>query len=116
MLGYATKVLNIMPYIRPSMIGSMLAFRLKPPQDPNVASDFVKKLYGQATSSHKRKYHYRRKGLLDDIPSHRLIRGVIIVKKEDEKKVVTFLKNFNTEVFARDVVLTDDDKDALGIE
>ena len=95
------------------MMGRIIVFRLKPPQYPNVASDLVKKLYGQATSSHKGKYRYRRKGLLDDIPSHRLIRGVIIVKKDDEERVVDFLKSFDTEVFVRNIVLTDEDKISL---
>lgn len=104
-----------MPYIRAYMIGSMLVFRLKPPQDPNVASELVKKLYGQETSSHGGKYRYRRKGLMDDIPARRLIRGVIIVRKEDEARIVEFLKEFNMEVFVRDIILTDDDKEALRI-
>jgi hypothetical protein len=97
------------------MLGRMLVFRLKPPQDPNVASDLVKKLYGQATSNHKGKYRYRRKGLLDEIPAHRLIRGVIIVKEADVKPVMDLLNDFDAEVFVRKVVLTADDKKALGV-
>jgi len=95
------------------MLGRLIVFRLKPPQDPNVASDLVKKLYGQATSNHKGKYRYRRKGLLDEIPAHRLIRGVLIVKEGDEKAVVDLLDKYDAEVFVRKVVLTTDDKKAL---
>jgi len=98
------------------MYGTMIVFRLKPPQDPNIASALVKKLYGQKTSSHKGKYHYRRKGLLDEIPAHRLIRGVIIVRDEDSDTVVSFLEGYDTEVFVRRVELIPDDLKVLDIK
>ena len=98
------------------MYGTIIVFRLKPPQDPNMASELVKKLYGQKTSSHKGKYQYRRKGLLDEIPAHRLIRGVIIVQEEDKEKIVSFLEGYDTEVFARRVELVPSDLKLLGIE
>ncbi len=96
------------------MFGTLIAFRLRPPQDPNEASKLVKKLYGQKTSSHKGRYHYRRKGLLDKIPSHKLIRGVIVIKTEDEERILSFLREYNTEIFVRKIKLTDDDLTALG--
>ena len=98
------------------MYGTIIVFRLKPPQDPNIASELVKKLYGQKTSSHKGKYHYRRKGLLDDISAYRLIRGVIIVQEEDKDKVVSFFEGYDTEVFVRRVELVERDLKLLGIE
>ncbi len=98
------------------MFGTLVAFRLRPPQDPNEASKLVKRLYGQETSSHKGRYHYRRKGLLDEIPSHRLIRGVIVVRKKDEGRMLSFLREYDTEIFVRKVKLTDDDLTALGIK
>ena len=98
------------------MIGIMIAYRLKSPHNPNTASALVKKLYGQNTSSHKGRYRYRRKGLLDEIPSHRLIRGVIIVRKEDKDKVLNLLKKFNADVNIREVVLTSEDIEALGLD
>jgi len=98
------------------VFGTLIAFRLRPPQDPNEASKLVKKLYGQKTSSHRNRYHYRRKGLLDEIPSHRLIRGVIVVRKKDEERILSFLREYDTEIFIRKVKLTDDDLTALGIK
>lgn len=98
------------------MYGTIIVFRLKPPQDPNIASELVKKLYGQKTSSHKGKYHYRRKGLLDDIPAYRLIRGVIIVQEEDKDKVVSFLEGYDMEIFVRRVELIPDDLKVLCIK
>lgn len=98
------------------MDGTIIVFRLKPPQDPNIASSLVKKLYGQKTSSHRGKYHYRRKGLLDEIPSHRLIRGVIIVREEDSEQVISFLEGYDTEVFIRRVELAPDDIKVLDMK
>jgi hypothetical protein len=98
------------------MYGTIIIFRLKPPHDPNVASELVKKLYGQDTSNHKGKYHYHRKGLLEEIPAHRLIRGVIIVRKDDEERILEFLERFNTEVFVRRLELTYEDVTALGLK
>ena len=83
-----------MTFIRSYVNGVLIAYRLKSPQNPNVASALVKKLYGQATSCQKGRYRYRRKGLLDEIPYKKLIRGVIIVRNEDKKKVIDFLRDF----------------------
>lgn len=98
------------------MYGSIIIFRLKPPHDSNVASELVKKLYGQDTSNHKGKYHYHRKGLLEEVPAHRLIRGVLIVRKEDEERVLEFLEIYNTEVFVRRVELSQEDMTTLGLK
>lgn len=98
------------------MKGTLIAYRLKPPQDPNTASMLVKKLYGQDTTSHKGKYRYRRQGLLDTIPSRRLIRGVIIVRMEDEDKVVKLLEEFGAEIYVREVILTKRDIKLLDFE
>ena len=110
------KVINLMPYNSPHMFGILIAYRLKSPHDPNTASVLVKKLYGQNTSSHGGRYRYRRKGLLDEIPSRRLIRGVIIVKEGDQENIIEFLREFQAEIHIRKVVLTQEDLAALGIE
>ncbi len=96
------------------MEGILLAFRLER-YDKNVASELVRRLYGQRTSSHGGKYTYWRRGLLDDIPYVRLIRGVIIVRTEDTEQVVDLLKGFGAEVNRRRVELTKDDQKALHV-
>lgn len=98
------------------MNGILIAYRLKTPHDPNVASALVKRLYGQNTSSHGGKYRYRRKGLLDEISSVRLIRGVIIVEKKNKKKILELLDEFDAEVHIREVVLIKKDLRELGVE
>ncbi len=92
--------------------GILIAFRLAR-YDRDKASDLVKRLYGQRTSSHGGKYVYRRPGLLDDIPHVRMIRGVIIVRTQDGAKVQRFLESMEAEVYARAVRLTPEDRRAL---
>ena len=47
--------------------------------------------YGQNTSSHGEKYQHHRRGILDDIPYRKLIRGVILIEPKDLDTVSTFL-------------------------
>lgn len=98
------------------MIGFLIVYRLKSPHDPTIASGLVKKLYGQETSSHKGRYRYHRKGLLDEVPYQKLIRGVLIVRMKDKNRVVELLKSFNAEVHIRHIVLTPEDIKALRLK
>ncbi len=95
------------------MEGTLIAFRLAK-YDKAQASELVKRLYGQRTSSHGGRYVYRRKGLLDEIPHVRLIRGVIIVRTEDAGKVLELLRALRAEVHRREVELTEEDRQCLG--
>ncbi len=63
----------------------------------------MKRLYGQATSSHGGRYRYRRRGLLDDVPHRRLIRGVLILRAEDADRVAGWLRGLGAEVHVRRV-------------
>ncbi len=78
------------------------------------ASDLVKRLYGQRTSSHGGMYVVRRKGLLDEIPHLRLIRGVILVRTEDADGVANFLHKMAVETHMRRVMLTNANRKELG--
>ena len=90
-------------------------FRM-PTKTPNpVVNMFCKKFYGQDTSSHGGKYRYHRHGLLDNIPHHRIIRQVIIIREKDCKKIVTFLKRYNTEIYIRRVRFTKEDCKKLNL-
>jgi hypothetical protein len=95
------------------MGGSIIIFRL-PPRRRNVEiSKFCQRFYGQETSSGKGKYHYRRHGLLDDIPYRKLLRGVIIIDTEYLQKVQDFLDKYNAEIHTREVKLTEGDRKIL---
>lgn len=97
------------------MIGSIIVFRFKEKAEQKSINQFCKKFYGQYTSSHGGKYHYRRQGLLDNIPHIKLIGGVIIVTKDSAGKLIDFLKEYEAEVYIRDVILLPEDEVILGI-
>jgi hypothetical protein len=50
-------------------------------------------LFGYLDNSNKGSYQYRRKGILDEIPHFRLLRGAIIVEDKDKNKVILALKS-----------------------
>lgn len=97
------------------MLGKIIIFRLPPKTKNTNLSKFCQKFYGQDTSSGHGKYRYHRHGLLDGIPHCKLLRGVIIIKKEDVEKVQSFLRGYNAEVHVRTIELSDEDRKILGV-
>ena len=95
------------------MEGILVVYKMPKGSSNTEYGRLVKRLYGQRTSSHGGRYEYRRKGLLDGVRSRRLIRGVLIVRKEDHLDVVELLKGLGAEVHVRAVTLTDEDRKAL---
>ncbi|MDO9537416.1 MAG: hypothetical protein Q7J68_03755 [Thermoplasmata archaeon] len=92
------------------MDGYIIIFWL-PHKKKNVElSKFCQKFYGQNTSSHDGKYHYRRHGLLDDISYRKLSRGVILVNEDDLDSVLEFLEKYEAHIYTREVKLTEEDK------
>jgi hypothetical protein len=88
---------------------SLLVFRL-PPGTPNrELGKFVKKLYGQETSSWSGKYSYRRPGLLDGVAHRKLLRGVLIVQERDAERVLKFLRDWKAQVEVRSVRPNEED-------
>ncbi len=49
-------------------------------------------IFGYTNNSNNNQYHYKIKGILSHIPCFRLPKGAVIVKKEDQNKVVNVLK------------------------
>ena len=70
---------------------------------------FVKRFYGQETSTQSGKYRYRRKGLLDQIPHRKLLRGVIIIRKSDLENVMKLLIQWKAVVDQRIIEPTEED-------
>jgi len=95
------------------MEGNIIIFRILRNTSLKRTNQFCKKFYGQNTSTNKGKYKYRRKGFLDEIPHIRLIRGVIIVSEKYTKRIVSFLREYNAEIYDRRIVLTFQDKRLL---
>ena len=101
--------INSYGYNTHNMNGIIIMFRMPPKTPNNVINKFCKEFYGQDTSSHRGKYRYRRHGILDDIPHHRIIRQVVIVRTEDAISVVEFLEKYDALVHTRIVELTSED-------
>ncbi|MDR2202954.1 MAG: hypothetical protein LBE76_01350 [Nitrososphaerota archaeon] len=103
-------------------IGTIVAFRVYKnlgkavTNSQAVLNRFVQKFYGQDATSHGGKYRHHKRGLLEDIAHIRLVRGVIIIKKNDLAKVLGFLNEYNAEVYTRDIILTSEDEKMLNKE
>jgi hypothetical protein len=93
------------------MFGTLVAFRVFKSAGQKGADMLCKQFYGQYTTTRGKRY--RRRGLLDQTPHVRLIRGVIIVSTRDAKEVIRFLRKFNAEIHVRKVELTHKDKKIL---
>ena len=98
------------------MEGILIAFTLPTGNDKITSSAFTKALYGQKTSSHYGKYVYRKRGILDDIPYRKLIRGVFVIQNKDKKRVIDFLERFSAEYYMRVVKLTEEDCEIMGLQ
>jgi len=77
---------------------------------------FCRQFYGYLDRSHNYKYQYQRKGFIENFPHIRVIRGVIIVKKEDADEIVSFLGSYNAEIFTREIILLPEDLNKLNSE
>jgi len=98
-----------------TMLGTLIAFTVPTGKDRVRASRFAKMFYGQETTSHEGRYRYWRRGLLDDIPYNKLIRGVVIVRPEDADRVIEFLQEHSATIHVRSVELEAEDCKALGL-
>jgi hypothetical protein len=98
------------------MRGKIVVYRVYRGTNATERNLFCQHFFGQETSSHQGKYRYRRKGLLDHIPHRKLIRGVLIIPSEYSAEVVEFLDRYNAEVYVREVVLTSEDAQMLGLD
>ncbi len=66
-------------------------------------------LYGYNSSSKYGKYHYRRKGLLDTMPSIRYEDGNFLIPEEGKGKVMEFLEKNNASYRMWKVIPEEDD-------
>jgi len=90
-------------------LGELIVFKLAGSNNHSTMKKFCRRFYGYLDRSHNYKYTYPRKGFLDNFPHLRLQRGVVVVRKQDAKEVISFLESYKAEIFARDLVLTEED-------
>jgi len=50
------------------------------------------RLFGYTDNSNKGSYQYERKGILADVPHFKLLRGAIIVRSKDQRKIISVLE------------------------
>ena len=95
------------------MKGKIVVFRLLKRAGHVKTNQFCRRFYGYLDRSNRGKYMYKRSGFLDSIPHVKVIRGVVIVRSEDEGKVMNFLREFGAEVYAWSVELRPEDEKVL---
>ncbi len=93
-------------------LGILVGLAIDPKLKAARRARFFRQLYGWRDKSQFGKYEYDREGLLTNIPHIKLMRGVIIVREQDKKKIIDFLKG-KAEVITRQVVLTAADRKKL---
>ncbi|MDP6155809.1 MAG: hypothetical protein QF682_06690 [Candidatus Thermoplasmatota archaeon] len=91
------------------MKGTIVIFRLPPKTEHKILNKFCQRLYGQNTSSWGGKYRYRRKGILDEIPHRKLLKGVVLLLPKDLERLLSYLEEFNALVYVRKVQLEYED-------
>ncbi|RLE15146.1 hypothetical protein DRJ04_00955 [Candidatus Aerophobetes bacterium] len=94
--------------------GRIIIYKIKKELPPGIKSRISQKLLGYKDKSNFGKYTYKREGLLDKIPHLSPIRGVIIVRGKDYKKIFEFLKD-KADIFSRRIILTGKDKKKLKV-
>lgn len=55
---------------------------------------FNRAIYGYTDNSNNNAYQYKRKGILSQIPHLRLLKGALVIKKEDMDKIKPVLKKY----------------------
>ncbi len=95
------------------MIGFLLAYTFKNLQNSD-RTRIYRKLFGYDDESKYGQYQYKREGLLSKIIHSRPHESTIIFKrKEDCKQVMMYLKNLGAEIFSRQIILSEKDKQKL---
>jgi hypothetical protein len=62
-------------------------------------------LFRYIDNSNKNSYHYRRKGVIKDIPHLKISKGVIIVRDQDKEKISSILKEYKVKYLILNVMI-----------
>lgn len=60
-------------------------------------------MFGFTDNSNNGAYHYSRKGILEGIPHKRLMKGALIAKMPNAKRVLTTLKKHKARVYSYEI-------------
>lgn len=72
-----------------------------------------RRVYGEDTTAHRGRYHYRTRGVLDEVPFVKLYWGVVMVRQEDWPRLRAVLQELGAIVEHRLVEATAADKRVL---
>jgi len=64
---------------------------------------FNRAIYGYTDNSNNAAYQYKRKGILSQIPHLRLLKGALVIKKEDMSKIKPILKKYKVKYSVYDI-------------
>lgn len=95
--------------------GFIVLYRVLGPGGKGNADRLLRALNGYRDTSNFGRYVYDRPGFLERFPHVRLIRGALIVRREDAEDLVKFLRTYDAEVHVREVTLNEEDERALGL-
>ena len=68
---------------------------------------FNRAIYGYTDNSNNNAYQYKRKGLLSQIPHLRLLKGALVIKKEDIHKVKSLLTKYKVGCDVYDILINE---------
>lgn len=94
-------------------LGKIIVFRVLKNNDRSTMNRFCRQFYGYTDRSCNYRYNYQRKGFIEKYPYIKPLRGVIVVRKKDADEVISFLESYNAEIYARDVILQEEDSEIL---
>ena len=66
---------------------------------------FNRIIYGYTDNSNNNAYQYKRKGILSQIPHLRLLKGALVIKKEDTNKIKHVLKKYGVKYEVYDILI-----------
>ena len=79
-------------------------------------SKFYRDLYGYESYSHYGRYRSRKTGFLDGIMNIRYEKGMILIRKEDQRRVISFLKKSGAEILKWEVIPGNSEVKKLGLQ
>jgi len=94
-------------------LGVMIAFKPPPEAHSGQRARFYRRLTGYIDHSNHGKFKYQRAGLLDKVPYINPVDSLIIIRPEDEEDVVSLLKQEGATIYARRIILEDEDLEQL---
>lgn len=95
------------------MDGRLIVFFLPPGLSASQRVQFNHRLWGRRTTTARGKYRHEKPGLMDQIPHRRLVRGVLLLRKQDLGPLVTFLAEWGARTHVRRVILEPEDERAM---